>query len=154
MSLADLIRGENVAGRFATATPATFATEEAADGRTVASVATVAVAKSPVLLAKAGCWLVRYPDRELLVVHCSPEMGRAEVLALYPDATGAEPFTPSVRGPSAPMTGEEEATVRAWLAAIGDRDPVSIADIIGTCQRDADARRYFVGLALEGCSNA
>lgn len=149
MSLAYLIRGETSAAGFATATPATFATEEAAGGRTVASVATVAVAKSRVLLAKAGCWQVRYPDREPLVMHCSPQMRRAEVLALYPDATGAEPFTPSVRRRSAPMTGEEEATVRAWLAAIGDRDPASIADIIGACQRDADARRYFMELARE-----
>ena len=44
MSLADLIRGKSVSGEFATATPATFATQAGERGRTVASVATVAVA--------------------------------------------------------------------------------------------------------------
>jgi hypothetical protein len=48
MSLADLIRGKRKPVEVATATPATVATPEQAGGVTVASVATVTVAKPPV----------------------------------------------------------------------------------------------------------
>ncbi len=44
MSLANLIRGKRVSDQFATATPATFATQRADRGLHVATVATVAVA--------------------------------------------------------------------------------------------------------------
>lgn len=47
MSLSNLIRRKSDPVGFATATPATFATKEGGRGRTVASIATVAVAKSP-----------------------------------------------------------------------------------------------------------
>lgn len=100
-------------------------------------------------LDMSGCWLIHYPDRDPLVVHCSPDVRHAEMLAWYPGALDAAPYTAPVRRPFAPMTGAEEAVARAWLARIGDRDPVSIADIIDACQRDADARRYFMGLAAE-----
>ena len=46
MSLAQLIRGKSVAEKFATATPATSATVVPETGRSVATVATVAVASS------------------------------------------------------------------------------------------------------------
>lgn len=46
MSLSNLIRRKSDPVGFATATPATFATQERERGRTVASVATVAVAKT------------------------------------------------------------------------------------------------------------
>ena len=48
MSLADMVRGKSKPGEFATATPATFATPEQAEGATVATVASVAVATRPV----------------------------------------------------------------------------------------------------------
>lgn len=47
MSLLNLIRGKRQPEKIATATPATFATQAAEIGRTVASVASVAVAESP-----------------------------------------------------------------------------------------------------------
>lgn len=47
MSLSSLIRGKNESARFATATLATVATHKGGQGRTVASVATVAVATPP-----------------------------------------------------------------------------------------------------------
>lgn len=47
MSLLNLIRGKSKPERFATATHATFATQAAERRRTVASVASVAVAESP-----------------------------------------------------------------------------------------------------------
>lgn len=83
--------------------------------RRYATVATVAVAKSPQGqtappakvspgdTATAYCWwLVHYPDRDPVEVACCPEATHAEILERYPDAVAAEPFTPTIRQPSAP----------------------------------------------------
>jgi len=100
MSLLNLIRRKSEPVGFATATPATFATQERERGRTVASVATVAVAKSP-------------------------------------------------QGQTATMTAREEMAIRAWLALIEETDPVTIAEVIDQCRRDADAREYFTWRAAK-----
>jgi hypothetical protein len=155
MSLLSRLR-EKRAGKIATATPATFATQEGVRGRTVASVATVTVAKSPqgetASLAKVGAgntatvsrwWLIHYHDRDSVEVACCPEATHAETLERHPDAVAAEPFTPIIRQPSAPLTAEEETAIRAWLALIEEIDPATIAEVIGQCHRDADARDYF-----------
>lgn len=94
MSLLSRLR-EKQSGKFATATPATFATQREEGGRTVASVATVAVA--------------------------TPKKHKAT-----------------------PLTAEEEKAIRAWLELIGETDPATIAEVIERCQRDADARAYFL----------
>lgn len=97
MSLLSRLR-EKQAGKVATATPATFATQAGGERQTVASVATVAVAKPP-------------------------------------------------QGQTARMTSDEEQAIRAWLALIGETDPVTMAEVIDNCRRDAGAREYFVGRA-------
>ncbi len=160
MSLSNLIRRKSEPVGFATATPATFATQEGGRGRTVASVATVAVAKSPqgqtAPPAKVGAddaatasrwWLIHYHHRDPVEVVCYPESTHAKILERYPDAIAAEPFTPTIRQPSAPLTASEEAAIRAWLALIEETDPATIAEVISQCQRDADARDYFTGRA-------
>ena len=160
MSLLNLIRGKRESVGFATATPATFATQEGGRGRTVASVATVAVAKSPqgqtAPPAKVGAgdtatasrwWLIHYPDRDPLEVACCPEATHADILERHPDAIAAEPFTPTIRQASAPLVFDEETAIQAWLALIEETDPATIAEVIGQCQRDADARDYFTGRA-------
>jgi len=160
MSLSNLIRRKSEPVGFATATPATFATQEGEKGRTVASVATVAVAKSPqgqtAPPAKVGAgdtatasrwWLIHYPDRDPVELACCPEATHAEILERHPDAVAAEPFTPTIRQPSAPLTASDETAIRAWLALIEETDPATIAEVIGQCQRDADARDYFTGRA-------
>ena len=160
MSLSNLIRRKREPVGFATATPATFATLEEEKGRTVASVATVAVAKSPQgqtappakvspgdTATASRWWLIHYPDRDPLQVACCPEATHAEILEWHPDAVAAEPFTPSIRQPSAPMTASEETAIRAWLALIEETDPATIVEVIEQCQRDADARDYFTGRA-------
>ena len=48
---------------------------------------------------------------------------------------------------AAPLTAEEETAIRAWLALIEETDPATLAEVIGRCQRDADARDYFTGRA-------
>lgn len=160
MSLANLIRGKSGPARFATATPATFATEERERGRTVASVATVAVAKFPQgqtappanfgagdTATASRWWLIHYPDRDPVEVVCCPEATHAEMLERHPDAIAAEPFTPTIRQPSAPLSADAETAIRAWLALIEETDPATIAEVIGRCQRDADARHYFTARA-------
>lgn len=92
-------------------------------------------------------WLIHYPDRDPLEVACCPEATHAEILERHPDAVAAEPFTPPIRQPSAPLTTSEETAIRAWLALIEETDPATIAEVIGQCQRDADARDYFTGRA-------
>ena len=159
MSLLSRLR-EKQAGKVATATPATFATQAGGERRTVASVATVTVAKSPqgqtASPAKVGAgdtatvsrwWLIHYPDRDPVEVACCPEATHADILERHPDAVAAEPFTPTIRQPSAPMTASDETVIRAWLALIEETDPAIIAEVIGRCQQDADARDYFTGRA-------
>ncbi len=46
-------------------------------------------------------------------------------------------------GDTASLTAKEETAIRAWLALIEETDPATIAEVIGQCQRDADARDYF-----------
>lgn len=48
---------------------------------------------------------------------------------------------------TAPINADEEAAIRAWLALIEETDPATIYEVIGKCQRDADARGYFTGRA-------
>ena len=92
-------------------------------------------------------WLIHYPDRDPLEVACCPEATHADILERHPDAVAAEPFAPTIRQPSAPLTAEEETAIRAWLALIEETDTATIAQVIGQCQRDADARDYFTGRA-------
>lgn len=120
MSLSRLIRGKSEPASFATATPATFATPRAERGRTVAIVATVAVAKSP---------------QRQTARHENSGSG------------DAEPFAPTILQPSERLTANEETAIRAWLALIKETDPATIAEVIGQCQRDAEARDYFTGRA-------
>lgn len=159
MTLANLIRKRGT-GNLATAIPAISATQPKGETATVARIATVAVANpkegqtaSP---AKVGAgdtatasrwWLIHYPDRDPVKMICCPAVTRAEILEWYPGAVAAEPFTPTIRQPSAPLSARDEMAIRAWLALIEETDPATIAEVIGQCQRDADARDYFTGRA-------
>ena len=98
--------------------------------------------------AMRSCWwLIHYPDRDPVEVACCPDATHADILERHPDAVAAEPFTPTIRQPSALLTADEERAIRAWLALIEETDPATIAEVIGQCQRDADARSYFTGRA-------
>jgi hypothetical protein len=92
-------------------------------------------------------WLIHFTDRDTVEVYCAPPATHAEVLERHPDAVAAESFTPTIRQPSTPMAASEEMAIRAWLALIEETDPVTIAEVISRCQRDADARDYFTGRA-------
>jgi len=159
MTLSALIRKRDT-GNLATAIPAISATQPKREAATVARIATVAVANpkdektAPPAKVGAGetttasrCWLIHYADRDPLPVTCIPEATHAEILERHPDTIAAEPFTSTIRQPSAPTTASEETAIRAWLALIEETDPATIAEVIGQCQRDADARDYFTGRA-------
>ena len=66
------------------------------------------------------------------------------MLAAYPCALEAYPFTPCIQRPSSPLSAEEETLLRRWLAYTGETDPAIIAATLGQCQQDADARDYFI----------
>lgn len=159
MTLSALIRKRGT-GSLATAIPAISATQPKVEAGTVARIATVAVAnpkeEKTAPPAKVGAgdtatasrwWLIHYPDRDPAEIVCCPEATHAEILEQHPDAVAAEPFTPTIRQPSAPLTASEEMAIRAWLALIEETDPATIAEVIDQCQRDADARDYFTGRA-------
>jgi len=155
MTLSALIRKRDT-GKLATAIPAISATQPKGEAATVARIATVAVAnpkgEKPAPPAKVGAsdtatascwWLIHFRDLEPVEMIVSPPATHAEILERHPDALAAEPFTPTIRQPSAPLTASEETAIRAWLALIEETDPARIAEVIGQCQRDAEARDYF-----------
>lgn len=92
------------------------------------------------------CWRIHYTDRKPLEVACYPHATHAGILKEYPGAVAAEAFVPAIRRPSAPLTAEEETAMRARLAE--ETDQATIAEVIGQCQINADARDYWTGLYL------
>ncbi len=95
--------------------------------------------------APASCWwLIHYPDRDPLEVSCTPPATNAEILEQHPDALAAEPLTPTIRQPFAPLTASEEAAIRAWLALIEETGADVIGDVLSQCKDDAEARNYYL----------
>lgn len=47
----------------------------------------------------------------------------------------------------APITGDQEAAILAWLAQIGEADEAIIADVLTSCRRDSEAQAYYLGRA-------
>jgi len=91
-------------------------------------------------------WLIHYPDRDPVKVACYPETTHAEMRKRYSNAVAAEPFTPIIRQPPAPLIVSEETAIRAWLVQIEETDPATIAEVIDRCQTDADAREFYLEL--------
>ena len=158
MTLSALIRKRET-GNPATATAAISATRQREAKGSVARIATVAIATPPEARSASpapmvgvddrpitSCWwLVHYPDREPLQLACRPAASLAEILARQPDAIAAEPFEPIIRLPTSLLNADDEAAIRAWLAAIDETDPEIIADVLNQCRTDMDAQDYFVG---------
>jgi len=122
MSLSAMIR-KRQPGNFATATPATFATHEGEKVRTVASVATVAVANAETVKTDSGkpCsqWLFHFADRDDLPVTFAPAVDHAAALAYYPDAVAAEPIPDK---PQRKATKAEAEEIMALVLAIYAND--------------------------------
>ncbi len=162
MTLLALIRKGEPA-TLANANPAKVANDGRAAGGTLARLATLALAnptiEKPAHPAVIGAgdssiashrWLIHFIDRDPLELAYYPAATHTEILERHPDAEAAEPFKAPVRRPAAPMTAKEELTIRAWLALIEETDPETIAEVMGQCQQDADARDFFIGIG-GGC---
>lgn len=162
MTLAALIRKRET-GKPANANPAKVANDERAKGEPLAGLAVLALANPPEAktanpIPKIGAddavtasywWRIHYPHHAPVEVACSPPATYAEILVWQPDASAAEPFEPIPRQPTAPLTAHDEATVRAWLAHIGETDFEIIAVVLNQCRTDADARDYFISQAAD-----
>jgi hypothetical protein len=94
-------------------------------------------------------WLIHHLDRNPSEVVWYPAQTHMNILERYPDAVAAEPSTPVIRRPANPLTAPEEMAVRAWLRMIEEVDPVTIAKVISDCQKNAEARDYFIAQAVE-----
>lgn len=46
------------------------------------------------------------------------------------------------------LSREGETAILAWLASIGEADPVTIGEVIDRCRSDAGARAYFIERAV------
>ncbi|MCM8622911.1 MAG: hypothetical protein NFW16_14535 [Candidatus Accumulibacter sp.] len=94
-------------------------------------------------------WLLHFPDREPLTVTFSPAATHVAVLDAYPAALAAEPIEPGRQLPDTLLAGDQEAAVLAWLSEIGENDQATIDDMLRQCRQDEEARRYFLGRAVE-----
>ena len=162
MTLLALIRKREPA-TLANANPAIPANDRLPTGGPLATLATLALAnptiEKPAHPAMPGTddssiashwWLIHFIDRDPLELAYYPAANLAEILERHPDAVAAEPFNAPVRRPAAPMTANEELAIREWLALIEETDPATIAEVMGQCQQDADARDFFIGLSEGG----
>lgn len=61
-------------------------------------------------------WLIHFPDRDPVETTCLPEPTHAEVLAMYPDATAAEPMP---ERNTTTVTPNVTAELRALVASVG-----------------------------------
>jgi hypothetical protein len=96
------------------------------------------------LTTKHWLWRIEFSDRPAKIVSYTPPSTRAEVMADYPAAIRAEPLTPPMTSPGAPMSRDEETAIRAWLDRIGEHDPTTRAEVLTACRTDSGARDYYV----------
>lgn len=92
-------------------------------------------------------WRIHHADSAPRLVSTTPTADADEMQCAYPAAASVEPYSPPAATPDRAMTASDEAAIRAWLARIDETNPAIIADVMAQCQRDADARAYFVGRA-------
>ena len=146
MSLLSRLR-EKRASKIATATPATFATDEWINERTVASVATVTVATFPQGQQTALSATVRvgdiptasrtslfcFSDHNPVAVDCHPDVFPMEGLESQLDVVAVEPFTPIVQQAAVALFAGEELGL------------ASISEMMGQSNWDAEAWGSFLG---------
>jgi hypothetical protein len=146
--------------KIATATHATLATQVNSQVRTVASVATVSVAKSledldakkPKIVTndsegRSIWWKIQFLSRDPKIISFFPAATQPEIFKQYDDAVTVEIFTPIIRQPSQSLTAIEETGIREWLTKIDETDKAAKAEVIHQCQVDADARSYYIEVA-------
>ncbi|GHU34826.1 hypothetical protein AGMMS50256_29030 [Betaproteobacteria bacterium] len=93
-------------------------------------------------------WYLEFPDRDPVTVSFSPEATREEVAEAYPGAVAIVPYTPTIQPPDT-LSAADEQKIRAWLDRIGESDMSICSVVLEGCQRDPEARRYFLARAGE-----
>ena len=56
---------------------------------------------------------------------------------------------PAKASPGDTATASDETAIRAWLELIEETDPAIIADVLGRCRTDPEARDYFTRRAAD-----
>jgi len=145
-----------MSGKRATATTATYATQEGGKRQAVTNIAVAESPQGETVPLKKVCsvdkctgtvskwWLIHYSNRKSQEVSCCPEVTRANILERYADAIAAEPFSSTIRQASSPLTASEEIKIREWLAKIGETDSKTVEQVVDQCRQDLDARNYFL----------
>ena len=101
------------------------------------------------LLTPRHWWRLHFPDLPTINVCSVPGSTFAEIMANYPAAVAAEPFTPVTEAPDTALTASEERAIRDWCASIGEDDPATISECLSRCRTDQNARSYFLRRAAE-----
>lgn len=92
-------------------------------------------------------WRIHFAEGDAVELACYPDASRTEILKQYPEATQVEPCSPTMKPPSAPMTSDEEASIRAWLNRIKEDDPLVIEEVISHCVNNLSDRTFFLNEA-------
>lgn len=93
-------------------------------------------------------WRFRYRDGTQKEAAYCPAVTHEEALAGEPDAITVQSFEPIPRQPKEPLSENDEALIRAWLARITEMDD-EIAAVLNQCRYDVDARASFIHLAQQ-----
>jgi hypothetical protein len=104
-------------------------------------------------------WLARLKNEKALGTHATKatKPGFVGFVAPTPRAfqkieakeEKTAPLPEAGAGEAAPLSAEEEKTIRRWLSAIGEHDETTIGGVIQQCRSDAAARDYFLERAAE-----
>lgn len=83
-------------------------------------------------------WLIRYPYRDPVETAFDPAVTHAELLRWNRDAVAAEPLALS----TVSLPAEAKATIRRWLARVGEADPDAIDRFLALS--DAETHRWVL----------
>lgn len=95
-------------------------------------------------VARSRWWRLHTADGGIKEVYSDPPTSAAEVLEGRSGIVSAEHFDPGTRTPTAPPNDTEEQEIRAWLQSIGETDIEVVANVLGRCRRDAEAKEYYL----------
>ncbi|MCL1861496.1 MAG: hypothetical protein FWG52_08215 [Proteobacteria bacterium] len=150
MSLSSLISGEDF-DQPANANLAKTANFDGLPHPSLAKLAAIAVANGLETVSGLSCWWrLHFSGGGVLEVFSPSGNSYMSILEAYPEAESAEAFELVHTLPTALMTEAEEATIRAWLASIGERQQEIIDEVLAQCQISAEARGYYMGEAVMG----
>ena len=89
-------------------------------------------------------FLLHYPGGHIREMACSPAMTLTEARAAFPDAQAVEPAAQLSPVVKKSLTADQLETLHTWFAFIGETDQTQIAEIVDLCERDIQARFYYL----------